>query len=384
MHYRIVFPVNNTLIKINLSPRGRDRVRGIRFMSLGKQTNEPPDLESAVQEYLETGKPESKDKLLKMGRELANYYAGIYSPGKMDQSLKDAATEGFYLALKRFDPSRGVQFSTYATHCIMTEIRQELRSRNLFKVPDWLKRLQEDVLNATEELARKKSALPTLKDIAGKVNIAEQGITETMQAGSVPMKDINLSTIKSLRHESFKLPIEDVIAIRKSLDRLTNIQKKVLSLISVNLRELSLAIEEEESALTKTQAEYLRMIENGSNTKKEHEEVSSFKMDFPDEYIEDDVLRYFEVLSDEFGLRLSEIRCIGKPEQEESSKMIKVPLDVRLEGRYRGLLQLLDHLRNGEKSVKVGRVQTTRNEKIPARISISILIDTYYRKAVLT
>lgn len=347
-----------------------------------KKTNEPLDLETAVRQYLETGSPEVREELFELGRELANYYAGIYSPGKNDETLEEAAREGFSLALKRFDPSRGVSFSNYATHCIISEIREELRSRNLFKIPDWLIRLQDDVINATEELARKKSSLPTLKEIAGKVNIAEQGITETMQAGSIPLQNINLSTIKSLRHETFKMPIEDMITIRKSLDRLSNIQKKVLSLITVNLRELSMAIEEEESALTHTQAQYLRMVEGDIDTVESQESVNGFKIGFPDEFVEEEVLCYFEVLADEYGLRLSEIRCIGKPE-EEGTQQFKVPLDIRLEGRYRGLLQLLDHLRNSEKAVGVERVQTIRNEKIPARISISITVNTFYRNNVL-
>ncbi len=348
-----------------------------------KKANELQDLETAIRQLLETGSPEAREELLQLGRELANYYADIYSPGKADETLEEAAREGFAMALKRYDHSRGVSFSNYATHCIISEIRQELRSRNLFKIPDWLLRLQDDVINATEELARKKSSLPTLKEIAGKVNIDELGITETMQAGSVPLENINLSSIKSLRHETFKMPIEDVITIRKSLDRLSNIQKKVLSLISVNLRELSLAIAEEDSALTQTQAQYMRMVEELTDSAESKESANSFKIGFPDEYVEEEILRYFEVLADEYGLRLLEVRSMGKPE-EEGKQQIKVPLEIRLEGRYRGLLQLLDHLRNSERAVGVERVRTTRNEKIPARISISIAVNTFYHNNVST
>ncbi|MDW7740383.1 MAG: hypothetical protein SCJ97_10085 [Bacillota bacterium] len=353
-------------------------------MAIDNKKDSLPDLESAVQEYLDKGNPESKEKLLKIGRDIATYYAGIYSHDKSDNKLIRAANEGFILALKNYDSERGVLFSTYAIHCIINEIRQELRSRNIFKIPDWLKKLQDDVINATEELAQKKAALPTLKEIAGKVNIAEQGILETMQAGSVPMKDVNLSSIRSLKRESFKLPIEDVITIRKSIDRLSNIQKKVLSLISVNLRELSLAIEEEESALTKSQVEYLRATEDCTGDldamdRNCHIPINSFKIAFPEEYEEAEVLRYFEVLSDEFGLRLSEIRCKGKP--EENGEMVEVPLDILLEGRYRGLLQLLDHLRNAEENVIIEKVRTTRNEQVPARISIMIEALTQFQKA---
>jgi RNA polymerase sigma-B factor len=337
------------------------------------------DLDQAVQKYLAGKNPEEREKILQVGEEIAGYYAGIYSPGRsLDENLNRAASDGFTAALERFEPSRGVPFSTYATHCIISEIRDELRARNLFRVPKWLIRLQDDVIEATEELARKKSGLPTLKEIAARVNIVEQGIAETMQAGAVPMEEIDLSAIKNMRLETFKMPVEDVITIRKSLDRLSKIQNKVLSLISVNLSELSMAIEEEEKALTRTQVKHLRMVEGDAKQPGEVENSGSFKIAFPQEYDEDEILRYFEVLSDEYGLHLSEIRCVGRP-KEVNNGSFKIPLDVRLEGRYRGLLELLDHLRKEEEAITVKKVRTSRSEQVPARISISINVDSFYQ-----
>lgn len=277
------------------------------------------DLETAVQDYLKTGGPDAKQKVITVGQLMVNYFAGIYSPGNIDETLRKAANDGFLLALKRYDPARKVLFSTYATHCIISEIRQEIKTRKIFSMPEWLERLQNDVVNATEELTRNDCSLPTLEVIANKLNIAEKGVTEVMQGGSVSLKEIDLKSIKSLRHETFKMPIEDVITIRKSMDRLSDIQKKVLSLISVNLRELSLAIEEEEQALTKTQAQYIRLAENGNSVSTEQEHWNGFKMKYPEEYCEDEILRYFEVLSDEFGLRLVDLRYKGKPKQEDKS-----------------------------------------------------------------
>jgi len=206
----------------------------------------------------------------------------------------------------------------------------------------------------------------------------EQGIAETMQAGAVPMQEIDLSAIKNMRLETFKMPVEDVITIRKSLDRLSKIQNKVLSLISVNLSELSMAIEEEEKALTRTQVKHLRMVEGDAKQPGEVENSGSFKIAFPQEYDEDEILRYFEVLSDEYGLHLSEIRCVGRP-KEVNNGSFKIPLDVRLEGRYRGLLELLDHLRKEEDAITVKKVRTSRSEQVPARISISINVDSFYQ-----
>lgn len=329
-------------------------------------------------QYLRNGCPEDKKvELVKMGEEMSYYYAGLYSPGMVDESLKQAAMEGFLMALENFDLERSDKFTRFAIHCIISEIRQELRSRKLFKVPDWLNRLQNEVIDATEELSRNSASLPTLKDIANKVNIAEKGITEAMQAGTVSLDDIDFSSFKSIRLDTFKLPLEDVIAIRKSLDRLNNIQRKVLSLININLRELKLAFEEEEQALTKTQARYMRMMLEDGELNNPDQYLSSFMVEFPAEFNEEEVLRYFEVLTDEYGLRLSELEFKGKPRQEDRDH-VSVPVDIVLEGRYRGLLELLDYLRNKEAAVKISRVRTTRNEKVPARITTFIKATTCF------
>jgi len=106
------------------------------MMSTERTTRKPPDLEKAVQNYLKTGSQEARTGVIKVGSALVDYYSGIYSPaGQPDEDLKKAARQGFIQALKRFDPNRGVMFSTYATHCIISEIRQELKSRKLFKTP---------------------------------------------------------------------------------------------------------------------------------------------------------------------------------------------------------------------------------------------------------
>lgn len=348
-------------------------------------TEQQLDLEHAVKEYLETGSQNAREKVISLGQTMAGYFANLYSLGNADHGMKRAALTGFLHALKRFDPQRGVQFSTYATHCIISEIREELKNRQLFRVPEWLKNLQDDVVKATEELTRENQMMPTLQEIANKVNIAERGIAEAMQAGTVALDNLDLKSIKSLRHEAFKLPVEDVITIRKSLDRLSDIQLKVLSLFSSNLRELRLAMEEEEKALSREQEQYLSLVENG-NDKQDIQMVSSFKLDFPTHFAPSKVKRYFEVLADEYGLRLTEIKYknaendrISADQAEDNNKISKL-IELMLEGRYRGLLQLLDYLRNDEEAVQVERVRTSRNETIPARISIFLLVNARFEE----
>lgn len=188
-------------------------------------------LEDAVKDYLETGSKQAKETVIKASETLVNYYAGLYSPGKIDEDLRQSGYEGLLKALKRFDPKRGVMFSTFAVHCIIGEIRHDLRDRGPFKIPGWLQSLQSKVLKVTEELAQKNGYMPSLTEIAQNANVDEAGIIDAMQVGYVSLDEVDLSKVKSLRYESFKLPIEDVITVKMSLEKMDGLQKKVVTLI---------------------------------------------------------------------------------------------------------------------------------------------------------
>lgn len=188
-------------------------------------------LEEAARQYVRSGSAKSKEAVVKAGRALVDYYACLYSPGRVDEDLRQAGYEGLLKALKRFEPSRGVLFATYAAHCIIGEIRHELRDRGPFKVPQWLKSLQAKVLAATEELAQQNGAMPTLSEIAHRVNVAEDGIIEAMQAGCVSLDEVDFNKVKHLYYENFKLPIEDKIALQISIEKMDSLQQKVIRLI---------------------------------------------------------------------------------------------------------------------------------------------------------
>jgi len=188
-------------------------------------------LEKKVRAYLQSKSAELKKEVVCLSEKLINYYASLYSPGTIDEDLRQAGYEGLLKALKKFDPERGVLFSTYASHCIIGEIRHELRSRAVFKVPDWLRSLQAKIISVTEELAQKNGTMPTLKEIAASINVAEEGIVEAMQAGCVSMEDIDWSKVRRLRYENFKLPIEDVITINMSLEKMDDMQRVIIKMI---------------------------------------------------------------------------------------------------------------------------------------------------------
>ena len=216
-------------------------------------------LEVAALCYTRSKSGEDKDAVVLAGEALVKYYATLYSPGKVDDDLKQAGYEGLLKALKRFNPDKGVAFSTYASHCIIGEIRHELRDRGSFRIPEWMKGLQAKILSATEELAQQNGAMPTLREIAHRVNVTEDGIVEAMQAGCVSLDEIDLSKVRHIRYESFKLPIEDKIAVQMSLEKMDKLQQQVIKMIYYE----GLTQEETASRLGLNQRKVSRLLKRG-------------------------------------------------------------------------------------------------------------------------
>ena len=196
---------------------------------------EREELEAAVRLYRESGSEAALERVVRAGEALVIHFAGLYSRGRIDEDLKQAGFEGLLKALKRFEPAKKVLFVTYASHCIIGEIRRELKRRRAFKVPEWLSGLQAAIIGATEELIRENGTEPGLKEIAERINITEAGIVEAMQAGAVSLDQIDLTRLRSLRYESFKLP-RKVLTLTFYQD-LT--QEQVAQKLGLNQRKVS-------------------------------------------------------------------------------------------------------------------------------------------------
>jgi len=198
---------------------------------IGSAKKDHSALEIAVKNYLDNRIRENKEAVVNAADSLVSYYASLYSPGRIDEDLRQAGYEGLLKALDRYNLSHRTMFSTYASHCIIGEIRHELRDRGPFKVPEWMKGLQARVINATEELAQRNGAMPTLAEIAHKVNVTEDGIIEAMQMGCVSLDEMDISKLKHIRYENFKLPIEDRITVQMSLEKMDRLQREVIKMI---------------------------------------------------------------------------------------------------------------------------------------------------------
>ncbi|MGE5404886.1 MAG: sigma-70 family RNA polymerase sigma factor [Candidatus Saccharibacteria bacterium] len=189
------------------------------------------DLETIVQEYVYNPSDDVMHEVVEAAKGLIYHFAHLYSPTRPCEDLVQAGYEGLLKALKRFDPTRKVQFVTFATHYITGEMRHYLRSETSYHRPRALAELQEKIFEVSEVLTKTLDRPPSLDEVADEVNVTKEGIIQALKVGRVSMEEINVSAIKSVRYESFKLPIEDRIALTQAFDTLNEVQRRVIYLI---------------------------------------------------------------------------------------------------------------------------------------------------------
>ncbi len=169
--------------------------------------------------------------VVQSGTGLVHHFASLYVPGSPREDAVQAGFEGLLKAAARFDPEKGVTFSTYAGHCIMGEIRHYLRKEASYHRPGWAADLQQRVNRLVEEYLRETGEAPSISQIAGSLNIREEGVLEIMRCGLVSLDHIDISKVHSIRYETFKLPVEDRIALGMAMDKLSGLQRKVVTLL---------------------------------------------------------------------------------------------------------------------------------------------------------
>jgi RNA polymerase sigma-B factor len=136
--------------------------------------------------YRDPADPVDRDALvgrfLPLARQLAARFAGGREPY---EDLLQVASVALLRAIDRFDPSRRVAFSSYATPTIAGEIKRHFRDRTwAVRVPRSLQERASAVDDAGEQLARRLHRPPTPEELAAAVQASEKQVIEALQATS--------------------------------------------------------------------------------------------------------------------------------------------------------------------------------------------------------
>ncbi|MDD5015614.1 MAG: sigma factor-like helix-turn-helix DNA-binding protein, partial [Atribacterota bacterium] len=136
----------------------------------------------------------------------------------------------------------------YASWFISGEIRHYIRDKHqVIRIPHWItelnKKMDEFIVRYREETKQ----TPSLKKIAMEFNLTEEGVKEVLKARDVVHTvsidqenrdyDCNeypvLKKIKNDHYKSFRLPIEDLISLELALNKLQDLQRKVIDYIFI-------------------------------------------------------------------------------------------------------------------------------------------------------
>ena len=89
---------------------------------------------------------------------------------------------GLINAAKRFNPSLGYQFSTYASSLIIGEIKRFFRDDGIIKVSRYLKEIAMVVNRCRGEFVNKNGREPTLSELSEICGFSSEEITSSMEA----------------------------------------------------------------------------------------------------------------------------------------------------------------------------------------------------------
>jgi RNA polymerase sigma-B factor len=160
--------------------------------------------------------------------------------GGMLEDLVQVGYIGLIKAVDLFDVHRKVKFSTFATRWIEGEIMHYVRDKaDIARKPRWLSELSGRVNRFMDDYVQSHQKFPEVSEIAQALNIDEEGIREIIksrgvlsisQDGAEFPDEVDINKIRSMKPETFRLPIEDRIMIEQAVDRLKQLEKRIVFL----------------------------------------------------------------------------------------------------------------------------------------------------------
>ena len=137
-----------------------------------------------IERWQKHGDADARNALVERYRGLVRALAARYADrGEPFDDLVQVAWIGLLKAIDRFDSSRDVQLTTYATPTIVGEIKRHYRDRSwAVHVPRSLQELRVRVHATIDRLTSERGAAPTIAEIARELSVGEEEVLDALQS----------------------------------------------------------------------------------------------------------------------------------------------------------------------------------------------------------
>src|SRR5437588_1256383 len=138
-----------------------------------------------LRRYHEDGDLHAREQLIEQYMSLVRSLARRYSyRGEQLDDLVQIGAIGLIKAIDRFDLTRGVELTTYATPNIIGEIKRHFRDRGwAVRVPRGLQELNVQLSKLVEQLTVQLGRSPTVPELAKAAGVQEEEVLEALESG---------------------------------------------------------------------------------------------------------------------------------------------------------------------------------------------------------
>ena len=152
----------------------------------GKSAWDKEKTRELFRRFKEEGDMDAREKLVMSHLNLVRFIANKFkNRGEPIDDLIQVGYVGLLKAIDRFDPSRGLEFTTFATPTIMGEIKRHFRDKGWsVRVPRRLQELSAKVNQATDTLTSQLQRSPTIAEIADYLDATVDEVLEAMESSS--------------------------------------------------------------------------------------------------------------------------------------------------------------------------------------------------------
>jgi RNA polymerase sigma-B factor len=138
-------------------------------------------------EYCRTRDRNLRNELVEEHMRLAEFLSRRFAHrGEPLDDLRQVALVGLLKAVERFEPDRGLQFSSFAMPTILGELKRHFRDRGwAVRVPRRVQELHLELDRTIAGLSQELGRPPTQREIADRAGVREEDVLESMEANSL-------------------------------------------------------------------------------------------------------------------------------------------------------------------------------------------------------